>query len=1342
MTKTSPSTALAPEAEEEAEEGVEGTAAMPEVEVPCVGEGLFEEEAKPEAVVVVAVAATMMATATATVTATTTALTMTALLKSSMAAHAHRRVFPMLVATIMESQAVARYMEQHPHHRQQQEHGIKRGAQNDNNMDSDGFRRPTRPFYENEPSSYANEPAPRRPISQASTSNYQQQKIRSTGNTDRPGYYKEDIPSAPRRFNVRRTVFMRIPYQAVNVSGSIRSKLAKFGEIADKLELHSKGVCYVMFYDSRDAANAINVLKGNFYIGDNPVAIVESRHRPDAFTRSPQQTDYQATMLVSLVGAKRGFEAADRVLFEKYGEVCAFYPYLNSETEWVVEYYDSRSAKEAALNCHGQDACKGTMYTTFLWDDSVPRPVSSPAPTSKRFRPEAAYDSRAESSMSFDRAALRSANAAVFVKEPRQSDDPYRTREQEREQMPSLQTRPPPMPLNTTSSSSIRSAPMAQPPQPVSAPVSSSALSLPGTKKRPSAAKWMDSAVSSSSSRSGSMDVARGGADQVTNKTETRSGEPQRGERPPATVANDMNSALSKLAQDPTVKQQAQAVREILQQHHNLLGLVKLPTAAKTSSAPSASGPLPSMSTAVSGAPMSAASAVSALHQLVSRAPRYDSQSTMVADISPLIPSKDLAKTLSGLVDYTPSTVALNESANAAANAVRIAPRYDPTISQAASATTAQFSGIDTASSSATAVSAMMPSVSKQGYTAQQELYQNQDRRMPAPHGNENEGVNSLFANKVPHKTRGELRMIKASASIHSAPEWADQLNDEEKRKEWAAHVKETLALADKEIEYVFEEFEYYALLKASGRDGEEPGAIDMVWVNGAGNDKELANEFVCNAAVLEQDYKSTRPNATQGEDLTSGPQVLVDPFLYPFYVKSSQMLRVPAATSEAALEFESPTFKPGSPKDWAIAIKAYNAARDNDSAALDKRALSDRSVRCLVREFKERTGPLAENCDYEEAETMFWLPTDFYVNNDGSVATLSYINNLHPRRYAKLYESISKVFAKIVPLLEQVATDAMHPRAPRAAFDKEANLKPDMLRPDELTELVWKGNQIREEYLKFTIAHNEQPLNIGTIIDENAMLQAYIKTMPYAEPEPLPFSASDRPIAPYSVRGLTLQASEEIFNINLEPEKPAHPEGEWTFVGRKEERIFAVGLYFYDVQNIASANLMFRDQVGGDHFDSQDDMQEFCATHDVDDSSTWACLYSQPVGGIEVKAGTYICYPNSYQTKMPSFELTDKAKPGHIKYITFYIVDPSTRLISTGIVPPQQPDWTRAGTPEDVAVVHKVEGINNLALDDESARNAYESACQAQDRLKLAHRMANKADNDQFNAKMYVNDC
>ncbi|KAJ2043430.1 hypothetical protein GGI08_007409 [Coemansia sp. S2] len=206
-----------------------------------------------------------------------------------------------------------------------------------------------------------------------------------------------------------------------------------------------------------------------------------------------------------------------------------------------------------------------------------------------------------------------------------------------------------------------------------------------------------------------------------------------------------MTSVISRLAQDPSVKQHAQVAREILKQHQSLLGLGKLPLSAKTSSAPSASGSLPSMSNTVSGAALSAAGPVSALSQLVSRAPRHDSQSTMVADISPLIPYKDMNNSLSGLADYPPSNVALTESANAAASAVRTAPRYDPATSQAFSAAAAQFTGVDTASSSATAVSAMMPSVSKQGYPAQQQLYQNHGRRTPVSQGNENEGVNSLL---------------------------------------------------------------------------------------------------------------------------------------------------------------------------------------------------------------------------------------------------------------------------------------------------------------------------------------------------------------------------------------------------------------------------------------------------------------------------------------------------------------------------------------------------------------------------------------------------------------------
>ncbi|KAJ2414315.1 hypothetical protein GGI10_002460, partial [Coemansia sp. RSA 2530] len=66
-------------------------------------------------------------------------------------------------------------------------------------------------------------------------------------------------------------------------------------------------------------------------------------------------------------------------------------------------------------------------------------------------------------------------------------------------------------------------------------------------------------------------------------------------------------------------------------------------------------------------------------------------------------------------------------------------------------------------------------------------------------------------------------------------------------------------------------------------------------------------------------------------------------------------------------------------------------------------------------------------------------------------------------------------------------------------------------------------------------------------------------------------------------------------------------------------------------------------------------------------------------VGAVEIKSGGYICYPNFYQTKMPCFELADPTRPGHVKYIAFYVVDMAYKLVSTDIVPPQQPHWTGA---------------------------------------------------------------
>ncbi|KAJ2795110.1 hypothetical protein H4S07_006569, partial [Coemansia furcata] len=154
----------------------------------------------------------------------------------------------------------------------------------------------------------------------------------------------------------------------------------------------------------------------------------------------------------------------------------------------------------------------------------------------------------------------------------------------------------------------------------------------------------------------------------------------------------------------------------------------------------------------------------------------------------------------------------------------------------------------------------------------------------------------------VDPKTRVELRMLKASASIRSTPEWTRQLDDESKRQEWVTQVKDTFELVDKEVEYVFEELKYYALLKENGTDGEGLAAIDGVWVNDSGSDCDLAKEFKQHTAVLKVDTTAT---------LSDEPQVLIDPFLYPFSSKDSRIFNKPVSWPDAALAVNLPSTKP-----------------------------------------------------------------------------------------------------------------------------------------------------------------------------------------------------------------------------------------------------------------------------------------------------------------------------------------------------------------------------------------------------------------------------------------------
>ncbi|KAF2634558.1 hypothetical protein P280DRAFT_538529 [Massarina eburnea CBS 473.64] len=59
-----------------------------------------------------------------------------------------------------------------------------------------------------------------------------------------------------------------------------------------------------------------------------------------------------------------------------------------------------------------------------------------------------------------------------------------------------------------------------------------------------------------------------------------------------------------------------------------------------------------------------------------------------------------------------------------------------------------------------------------------------------------------------------------------------------------------------------------------------------------------------------------------------------------------------------------------------------------------------------------------------------------------------------------------------------------------------------------------------------------------------------------------------------------------------------------------------------------------------------------------------------QNYGNVETKKGTLLAFPNSQRCVSP-FQLVDKTRPGHHRFIALRLVDSTKRVISTANVPP-----------------------------------------------------------------------
>ncbi|KAJ1923546.1 hypothetical protein GGI13_000772 [Coemansia sp. RSA 455] len=467
-----------------------------------------------------------------------------------------------------------------------------------------------------------------------------------------------------------------------------------------------------------------------------------------------------------------------------------------------------------------------------------------------------------------------------------------------------------------------------------------------------------------------------------------------------------------------------------------------------------------------------------------------------------------------------------------------------------------------------------------------------------------------------PMETLVERRMRRMSSDIRSKSDWIDSLNDADARACWATEAKEK-GLTDVELAYVLDELAYYVSLHSAGSNI-RLSAADGVWFCDALVDAQTTSKLRDYAALLDSvpdRQKDWYPNNRYRI------LYLIDPSLFPLIYSQSWLCRQASTSPQAAIKLGETVDFPGSFEGWHKALNVTEGGKPDYY-------LPDAGY----------------GGDSYSSFQFSWLPSEFRIDDNGAVTIESYINNLHPLKHAVMYPIIASVFSKFIPLLEQVVTDLVHPRQPRVKPDSSKYYESDEPRPGDDDEKVklWKT--------RATFVH----------------------------PQPESFVAPTRPINPYKLRGRRLQAIVEVSSIELTPEIPRHVGKGWNVAGYDNERIIATGIFFYDVENIVPRCMKFREGIRSRDFEAEQlDIDSIIKVYGMEQNQVWGPgIASQELGSVGIKDGRCVVFPNTYQYEARWFRLADETKTGHCKMLTFYFVDPSTRIPSTEIVPPQQQDW------------------------------------------------------------------
>ncbi|KAJ0400178.1 hypothetical protein ATCC90586_000785 [Pythium insidiosum] len=296
------------------------------------------------------------------------------------------------------------------------------------------------------------------------------------------------------------------------------------------------------------------------------------------------------------------------------------------------------------------------------------------------------------------------------------------------------------------------------------------------------------------------------------------------------------------------------------------------------------------------------------------------------------------------------------------------------------------------------------------------------------------------------------------------------------------------------------------------------------------------------------------------------------------------------------------------------------------------------------------------------------WIPSDFDIDDEGNVKIKSYINNLHPVHHQEMYQSIEHIFSGFVPMFDRV--------------------------------LSWLANEDEPE---------------PSFEDDGCDRDNYYHNAPMFPEIPAKLDLEGESPTPYSVKGTTLQVITKIAEIHLTPENPTYPGGAWHIEGTETENIVATGIYYFGSENITESKLSFRVVVKAPEY-AQSDYMGVATTYGLENENA----LMQSLGAATAIEDRCIVFPNTFQHKVEPFELADPSRPGVRKILAFFVVDPSQKILSTSVIPPQQADWLKEAQLEALRGVDRLpEAVAESTLSEMLARGmSLEQAKEHRERL------------------------